>query len=388
MRNRNSTQALSYKYYFLPVLLLVLLGLADTAYLVLSHYRNYTDTTYSSFCALSKAINCDTVSQSPWSVLFGLPVAVWGFFGYLVYGVLLIAARKNIPERITLWNILFILGLLYSISAIYFGYISATKIHSYCILCIFSYGISFSLLFYSWIIRRRFGIIPFLSRTTEAIRFAVQDNYIRGALLALVISFIWLKLFLPHYWTYTLPEIPPDIPTGLTEEGHPWIGAENPLLTIEEFADYQCFQCYKMHFMLRRLIDEHPEKIRLIHRHFPMDHTINEIIVPTPFHVGSGKMALMAIYAASQGKFWEANDALFKLGRNKKPFNTKTLAEKTGLSAGALAIATRNKNIRLFLQNDIRQGMKLGITGTPSFVINGKVYTGSIPAEILENIIQ
>ncbi len=32
--------------------------------------------------------------------------------------------------------------------------------------------------------------------------------------------------------------------------------------------------------------------------------------------------------------------------------------------------------------------MKLGITGTPSFVINGKVYTGSIPADILENAIQ
>ena len=40
------------------------------------------------------------------------------------------------------------------------------------------------------------------------------------------------------------------------------------------------------------------------------------------------------------------------------------------------------------LTNDIRKGMLLGITGTPTFVIDGKVYQGSIPADILEKILQ
>lgn len=384
----NTSKPLPYGYYYYPVLLLVLLGLADTTYLTWSHYRNYTDIAYSSFCALSKAINCDTVSQSPWSILFGLPVALWGFFGYFIYGALLIVARKNTPKRTSIWNLLFILGLLYSSAAVYFGYISAAKIHSYCILCILSYGISFSLLLYAWIIRRRFTMTSPLTGTQEALHCVTKNTFVKVMSLCLIGLFISLQLFLPHYWTYELPELSPNIPTGLTDDGHPWIGAENPLLTIEEYGDYQCFQCNKMHFLLRRMVAKHPEKLRLIHRHFPMDHTVNEIIVPTPFHIGSGKMALMAIFAASQGKFWEANDVLFELGRNKAPFNTKFLAERTGISAGALSMATRNSNIRLFLQNEIRQGMKLGITGTPSFVINGKVYAGSIPADIFENVIQ
>ncbi len=121
---------------------------------------------------------------------------------------------------------------------------------------------------------------------------------------------------------------------------------------------------------------------------FPMDHTVNEIVVPTPFHIGAGKMAMIAIYAAARDKFWQTNDILFQLGRDKKPFNTKVLSEKTGLSSGELAMATRNEKIRLFLQRDIRQGMKLGITGTPSFVINGQVYAGSIPADILEQALK
>jgi 2-hydroxychromene-2-carboxylate isomerase len=76
------------------------------------------------------------------------------------------------------------------------------------------------------------------------------------------------------------------------------------------------------------------------------------------------------------------------MGRDKKPFNTRTLAETTGFSGGELAAATQHPQIREFLSHDIRQGMKLGITGTPTYVIDGKVYEGSIPREILEKIMQ
>ncbi len=388
MRPNTAPNPLPYGYYVFPVLLLVLLGLADTLYLAVSHYRNYTDIAYSSFCAISRAINCDTVSQSPWSILLGLPVAVWGFFGYLLYGTIFLAARKKTKKNISLWSLLFLLGLLYSLAAVYFGYISGTKIHSYCILCILSYAISFALLLYSWLIRRRFDTNPYFTSLAQSFSFILGNRFLKITLPILIVLFIGVKISLPHYWTYTFPAVSEKIPTGMTKDLSPWIGAEHPTLTIEEYSDYQCFQCYKMHFMLRRLINQYPTKIRLIHRHYPMDNAVNEIIVPTPFHVGSGKMAMMAIYASFKGKFWQANDALFQLGREKKPFNTKTLAQKTGIPSGELAMATRDPKIRLLLQRDIRKGMLLHITGTPTFVIDNQVYMGSIPAEILKKAIQ
>lgn len=383
MSRQEKTKSLPYSYYFIPTLLLVLLGIADSLYLAISHYQNYTDPAYASFCAISKAINCDTVSQSPWSVLLGLPVAIWGFFGYLLFFILILKVRRNTSQTIPLWSILFFLGLVYSITAIFFGYISSAKIHAYCIMCIISYTISFGLLFYSWIILRRFSNISFLACLKNSVRIIKNSSSIKLAIIILLTSLTLIIFFLPHYWQYDLPPTTSSIHTGLTEEGNPWIGAKEPKVIIDEYSDYQCFQCSKMHGILRRLINEHPETIRLVHHNYPMDHEFNSIIVPEPFHVGSGKMALLAIYGAIKEKFWEMNDALYELGREKKTFNTKFLEKKTSIPAKELAQATKHPTIKLLLQNDIRRGMKLGITGTPTFVIDGETYQGSIPADIL-----
>jgi protein-disulfide isomerase len=174
----------------------------------------------------------------------------------------------------------------------------------------------------------------------------------------------------------------------MTEDGHPWIGAENPELTIIEFTDYQCFQCKKMHFFLRSLIENHPDKIRLVHRHFPMDHKFNSTIVPEPFHEGSGEMALLAIYAAAKGKFWEMNDLLFELGTQGKDISINFLARKTGLDPRKLSMARYSRKARRWLTADIWKGMKLRILGTPGYLINGQVYQGYIPPEIIRKAIE
>lgn len=384
----NSHKRLDYRWYTWPVFLLILLGLIDTAYLAWSHYHNYTDISYSSFCALSKAVNCDTVSQSPWSVLFGVPVAIWGFWGHLLYGYVFLFARKRDRERIALWSLLFLLGMFYSITSVYFGYVSATKIHSYCILCIFNFALIFILFFYSWIILRRFTDSSFVQSMVQGLSFLGRNKILQTGLAILVTLFIIIKIFLPQYWTFVFPPPSSEIATGKTEQWHPWIGAENPVLTIEEYSDYQCFQCYKSHFMLRQLISKYPHKIRLIHHHFPLDHKFNAVVVPKPFHIGSGKMSLLAIYAGLKDNFWKMNDLMYDMGRNKKPFNTKVIAEKTDMTPGELSAAIQNPTVRKLLQRDIWHGMKLGIIATPSFVIDGEVYTGSIPPDLIKRIIQ
>lgn len=379
---------LPYKTYYIPFFLLTTVGVVDMIYLTTSHYRNYTDITYASFCAISQAINCDTVAQSPWAIIGGLPVALWGLFGYFLFLILLLPLARNKQTIFPLWRLLFSLGCLYSLLSLFFAYISATKIHSFCILCIAAYGINFALLFQSWLICRRFKIFPFFSSFNKGIYLVVSNKKIYSPIIILTALFFLVQIFFPHYWELEQAEFSVNIATGVTKDGHPWIGAQDPILTIEEFSDYQCFQCFKMQFTLRKLIKENPEKIRLIHRHYPMDHEFNPIVVPTPFHVGSGKMALLAIYATTQGKFWEMNDALFQMGRTKKPFNTKYLAEKTKIPARELTLALSHPDIKKRLNYDILTGMKKRITATPSFLINGKVYTGAIPPKILEEALR
>lgn len=379
-------RALPYTWYFGPVFILTILGITTFSYLTYSHYQNYTNIAYSSFCALSRSINCDTVSQSDWSVMFGLPVAVWGLFGYLIFFFLLLVGNKVSDSNRSFWSMLLILALIFSFTSIVFGYISATKIKAYCILCITGYATSFALLFYCWIIRNRFCSNSLCTDLRLSITMIVGSPRIYSSIAFLTAIIVFLQMVIPHYWDLRIPPLTSEISSGLTDDGSPWIGAEHPELIIEEYSDYQCFQCNKMHYVLRLLVQEYPEQLRLVHRHYPLDHGFNPVAAPQPFHVGSGKMALIAIYAANQGKFWEMNDLLFDIGRSGKPFNTRTLSENSGIPSGGLTLAVKHPAIRNQLLYDIRSGLELNIMETPTFVIDGKTYTGVIPDEILEQL--
>ncbi|WP_339137793.1 MAG: vitamin K epoxide reductase family protein [Candidatus Electrothrix sp. GW3-4] len=384
---KQKTLPLPYRVYTVPILILAAIGIAASAYLALSHYRNYTDIGYSSFCAISKSINCDTVSQSPWSILLGLPVALWGVLGYTLFFLLSLPAQVNTEERRGLWDLLFLIALLFSLIDLFFGYITAVKIQSYCIVCLFTYVVSFALLFQTWIIRRRFNKHSLFSGIRKGLEFLLRQKITLTLLMLLVLTFGTLKIFIPTYWEYQYPQLAQNIAKGVTEEGHPWIGAENPKLTIKEFTDYQCFQCSKVHFFLRLLVDKYPDKIRLVHYHYPMDEKFNTVLVKKPFHTGSGELALLTIAAAQQGKFWEANDAMYTAIRSGiTAFNIQKFAAKLQLDVDQLKKNMYSPASLKKIESDIRTGLKNNIVGTPSFIVDGKVYGGRLPNELLDII--
>lgn len=384
---KKEIKPLPFPIYFWTVFTLAVSGLIDSAYLAISHYRVYTDIGYRSFCSISKSLNCDTVSQSPYSILLELPVPIWGVIGYLFFiGVLFFACTRD-SQKIRIWAVLFALSLIFSIYSVVLAFISAFYIHSYCFMCVVIYGINFLLVFYTWLIQKRFGERASIYRLKKDIKH-LWDRKARGIPLvsAFVIGAILLILFMPSYWHLTPPKLSGDINTGYTEDGHPWMGAENPEIEIMEFTDYMCFQCKKMHFYLRQLILQYPDKIRIIHRHFPMDHRFNPL-VKEPFHVGTGGMALFAIYAAKKEKFWEMNDILFSIKRDTKRIDLKKIARQTGLEFKALANSMNDQELKYALYLDIVYGLKKGVVGTPSYIIDGQVYRGQIPAEVLNRVI-
>jgi len=388
MTPKKQVKALPFPIYFWQISLIAVIGLLDSLYLARAHYRVFVDIGYQSFCAISKAINCDTVSQSPYAVFFHLPLAVWGVIGYLFVIALLFIARHPSADRKRIWSILFVMSLLFCLHSIMLAAISTFYIHSYCMMCILSYGVNFLLLFYVWLIRKRFQAPGLVEGVREDIRYLWDRKTCSiPALLSFAAVVSALVVFYPAYWHLDPPPLTSDIPKGMTDKGHPWIGAENPVLEVVEYADYQCFQCKKMHLFLRRLVARHPDKVRLIHRHYPMDHKVNPV-VKEPFHEGSGVMAIMAIYAAEKNRFWIMNDILFDLTRTKFQIDTKELAKKAGLSPGGLTKSLFDKDIRNKLWLDIKDGMKLGVTGTPAYVINKKLYLSNIPSDVLEGVLE
>jgi uncharacterized membrane protein/protein-disulfide isomerase len=386
-RRADQIQPLPFAYYFWTLVILTGLGLSNALYLSVSHYRLYTDIGYASICAISKSINCDTVSQSPYAVFAGMPVPLWGVLGYAFFLAWLPFAGNRQAGKQRLWHFLLLIALAFAGVSVALAFISTFYIKSYCLLCIASYATNLALVFSCWIIIRRFGRFELRSGLRQDIQFlwAARKRSFPVLFFFLVVT-VGLNITMPHYWLLSLGALNPQVSTGLTAEGHPWIGAQDPKVTITEFTDYQCFQCKKMHYYLRQLVNEYPDRIRLVHRHFPMDHEFNPLVVD-PFHVGSGSMALLATVAASLDKFWEANDYLFQLADSGTDISIKEMARSIGVNAQELSRLRYDRKVQAQLWQDIEGGLKRKVHGTPAYVIENELHHGQIPSNILKTII-
>lgn len=383
---QNHIKPLPFPVYFWTTTAIALAGLATSVYLAISHYRVYTDMGYKSFCAVSKAINCDTVSQSLFSIFLNVPVPVWGIVGYLFFILMLFFAWRAGESSTRLWPILLVIALFFSVYSVILAYISTFIIGSYCIMCIVSYAVNFLLLYFTWLIHRRFSRVSIVAELGNNLGLLKKYKIISiASFCAMVVMIAVLITCFPSYWAFVPASLDKDVPTGITAEGHPWFGAVDPQITITEFTDYRCFQCKKMHFYLRQLISTYPGKIRLVHRNFPMDHAYNPL-VKEPLHVGAGKMALFSLFAAEKNNFWEFSDMLFNVDTSDGNFNLRGMAKTAGFDVNELARAVNDKQLVRKLRIDIRDGLKLGINGTPGYVIDGEVYVGNVPAEVFKAV--
>jgi protein-disulfide isomerase len=170
-----------------------------------------------------------------------------------------------------------------------------------------------------------------------------------------------------------------EVPGG----GH-WIGAQKPTLTITEFSDYECPHCRQAHAQLRAIVSQFPDRVRLVHRHFPLDQACNRSI-ERPFHQFACWAAQLAECAGHVGRFWDANDTLFELSNFLDTQSTKKIAAELKLDPAALDRCMKDEGLA-DVKNDVEVGIALKLEGTPSFLVDGQVYMGNLPASVLERL--
>ncbi len=174
------------------------------------------------------------------------------------------------------------------------------------------------------------------------------------------------------------------LPQGFTAEGHAWIGAEKPRVTLEEFTDYECPSCQRAHQSLRDLVRQHKDTLRLIHRHYPLDQACNTA-VDKPFHQKACLLAKASHCAGKQKLFWPFNDLLYETHKTMDGEKLVDWAFYLGLDRKAFALClAQDKETDQHIQQDIQAGQRLQLRGTPAFLLNGKLYTGSIPTQALQ----
>jgi protein-disulfide isomerase/uncharacterized membrane protein len=365
-------------------LVLCTIGACMSADLLRLHVRVHTDPNYHAYCAISEQVDCASVAQSSHAVFAGLPVALWGLLGYLFMAVLVVwGLRRRLPTRSWPFGLLYWLALLSSLMSVGLFGLSVFVIKSTCIVCCGTYLVNLLLLLVARLeLRRRESSPPAaLAQELRALRDRPHGLVAVRLVFVCTAGILWLSL--PRYWVLEFATGPGGLTVGETKQGHPWIGAKRPLLTIVEYSDYQCPFCQRGHAAVRSLVEANPDKISLEHRHYPLDQLCNSLVT-RPFHPHACRYAYLAHCAGRQGRFWEANDYLFEHGRRPDPVGPEELAGAVGLVAEDLRACLSQEETRRAVEVDLESGRNHGIRGTPTFVINGRMYPGRIPQQVID----
>jgi uncharacterized membrane protein len=108
--------------------ILSLAGLGVSAYLTVAHY----DTKVALACPSTALINCERVTTSPYSNVFGVPVAVLGLLFYLVFATINFPKAFSIPTLNSLRLAMASMGVLF---VLYLVYVELDKVGSICLWC-------------------------------------------------------------------------------------------------------------------------------------------------------------------------------------------------------------------------------------------------------------
>lgn len=157
----------------------------------------------------------------------------------------------------------------------------------------------------------------------------------------------------------------------VTTEGQPTWGNAKAPVTIVEFSDFQCPFCARAVPTIDRIKQEYgPDKVRLVFHHLPL-----------PNHNRALPASLAASCANEQGKFWEMHNMLFENQAKLEDSDLKEYAKKLELDAAKFAECYDKKAHIEKIEMSKKEGEKVGISATPSFVINGTLLQGAQPFE-------
>lgn len=364
--------------------LLCLVGLTLSILLERVHIKIHDDPTFHSFCSVDRKVNCDIVARSAYAVFLGVPVAVWGVFGYLVAAWVSLWGVRQREPRLAAGCALYLTGL-FTVVSVGLGILSAAVISAVCILCVATYGVNILLLVCAWAAARDRGLRASLAEPWQALR---ERRRLRP-LVVLAACAGLLMLAYPAYWksnksTERPKPTAPTVPHGIEPGGGHFIGALEPVVTLIEFSDYECPFCRQAHGQLRALVERYPSLFRLVHRHYPLDMSCNSSL-KAKMHENACFAAMIAECAGKQDRFWQANDYLFAEARSLGSRSNAEIARDLGLDRKALDACLRSDGPRE-VAVDVDEGNRLNIQGTPTFLVEGQTYTGTYPPWLLSRL--
>jgi protein-disulfide isomerase len=150
----------------------------------------------------------------------------------------------------------------------------------------------------------------------------------------------------------------------------PSLGPKDAKVTVVEFLDYQCPYCHRVQGVVDDIVGRYAGKVRFVHRDFPLD-----------MHPQAAVASRAAHCAGEQSRFWEYHKNLLTVPGDMSEQDLKTRAASVQLNAGKFGSCLASDRHGQRVQETMDYGVQLGITGTPTFFINGRRLVGVRPIE-------
>jgi protein-disulfide isomerase len=170
---------------------------------------------------------------------------------------------------------------------------------------------------------------------------------------------------------------PAEFRAKLNTDGAPFRGSATALVTIVEFSDFHCPFCRQVGPVVAQVLSRYGDKVKLVHRDFPLD----------SLHPQARQAAEAARCAGDQGKFWQYHDRLLVRASNGSTAELRATASAVGLDMVAFDRCASSRTYREAVQHDVDEGTRLGVTGTPTFFINGRSIAGTQPIDAFASLI-
>lgn len=158
-------------------------------------------------------------------------------------------------------------------------------------------------------------------------------------------------------------------------------GLENSKVTLIEYGDFQCPYCGDAYPQVKSISEDYKSKITFVFRNYPL----------STMHPNAKAAAAAAEAAGLQGKYWEMHDKLYT---NQSQWENLTTDQRTDMFVGyASAVGVKDtakfkadmadKRVNQKIDFDLALGNKFGVTGTPTFELNGKKVDDTVAGSVI-----
>jgi uncharacterized membrane protein/protein-disulfide isomerase len=382
------------------VLVFGLTGLGASAASTYVHYRLLSDPGYTSFCDISATVNCESVYQSVYGAISGVPVALIGLLWFLLIVLLAwvdrpVAAR---PAGSDTSSYLFILSTAALAVVLYMAYASFFVLKTVCVLCALTYVAVIGVFVVSGAASQSAmsslpgRLVADLRRLLRSpLALTIASLYIVGAATA-------LAFFPRHSVVSAAASEPaavaaeaPAVQAAQIEEFEKWLGAQprvpvmvpddGAAVVVVKFNDYQCPPCRQTYLEYKPIIDRYasqqPGKVKYVSKDFPLEAECNTGGV----HVAGCEAAAAVRMARSKNRADAMEAWLFE---NQGSMSPDLVRQGVRQVAGVTDFDAQYPKVLEQVRADVAQGRQLGVNRTPTFFINGVKIEGGLRPQFFD----